>query len=1134
MRNLYLALLMPALLLCLAAPATAQRDMGTILGAVTDPSGAAIPGASITIVEESTGVTDLVESDATGNYIRPLIKPGTYTVSAETAGFKKGVQTGVLVQSSSRVQANFVLEIGQITETIEVTAQPPALQTETTQMGGNLESRQTSELPLGGQRRFAFLARTVPAVVPAEPGARDTAGGGFSANGVRSNGQNNFLLNGVDNNVNVIDFINQTAYVVGPSVEAIGEMQILTNGYNAEYGRAAGGVVNITIKSGSNDVHGTAFWFLQDDAMNANTWQANRAEKEKGVYGQDQYGLAIGGPLVKDRTFWFADYQGTRIEDGSLSSTLTVPSAGFAGGDFSNLITGDVQGMDELGNTVMRGQIFDPFTQRDVNGKLDVRDPFPNNRIPNTMFDPVAAQLIGQYPSPNQRTASAGDRPGSNFFTQREATRKVDQFDVRIDHRISDSDSIFGSVSWIEEDKMQSPPLPGDLDAGGFLGEQEKNQSRNAMISYTKIWSPALITESRVSYSRLITTRTQANADSDSFSSLGIGGLNPFTTNNGGLMRISPEGYSTVGGSEWLPTQEYSNVWDFIQNVSWNKGAHAFKFGAEYRPIGFPFFQVPSPRGQMRFERNHTNQVGFNDTGDGMASWLLGVPGWSRITTANFISSFKDAYSFYAQDDWKVSSKLTVNIGLRYEVTSPIGEKFGRQAHLDVFGHDHAQPTLVIPMGKDQDAPLPPNFATDFPGIAVERGVASTYLTGWDKSNIAPRIGFAYEAQPGLVVRAGFGMFYGAEENEGGNPNRGENVPFNQEVRFTTPRPSARNPFLGRFSDGFPVDSFTGEAPISFRSVYTRRRWPLVNKWNLNIQRDMGWNSVMEIAYIGSKGNRLTTNYNGNPLVNDPRPNLENALDRRPFKFVGNTGIQFTNSNARSAYHALTAKWDRRFSNGLGFLAAYTWGHALADTGTTLSGGPGNRTPHQSLEYAHASFDVRHRFVLSGNWQLPIGKNLTGAARTIAGGWQLNGIMTLQTGNYFNVSTNRAVCSCSGTRRPDPVPGKDPNAAPSGGRSPEEWFDTSAFMDPAPGTFGLLGNYSNIGPPTRTVDLSLFKDFRINEGMKAQFRLESFNLTNTPQFSRPNSGHGGGAFGQITGTRAGSNRQLQLAVRFMF
>ena len=1133
MRKLRLEMLIPALILCLVVPSMAQRDMGTILGAVTDPSGAAIPGATITIVEDSTGVQDVVESDATGNFIRPLIKPGTYTVSAETTGFKKSVQSGVLVQSGSRVQATFILEIGQVTETIEVTAQPPALQTETTQMGGNLASRQASELPLGGQRRFAFLARTVPAVYPAEPGARDSTGGGFSANGVRSNGQNNFLLNGVDNNVNVIDFINQTAYVIGPSVDAIGEMQILTNGYNAEYGRAAGGVVNVTIKSGSNGVHGTVFEFLQRDALNANTWEANRNGNEKGVFEQDQFGIAIGGPIVKNRTFWFFDYQGTRITDGSLASTLTIPGAGMAGGDFSSLITGDVQGTDELGNTVMRGQIFNPFTQREVNGVLDVRDPFPNNQIPSSLFDPIAANFIGQYPSANQNIAATGERPGSNFFTQRDRSQDVDQGDARIDHRISDNDSLFGSVSWSKESKMQSPPLPGDLDAGGFLGEQEENLARNAMLSYTRIWSPTFITESRVAYTRLVTTRTQANADTDSFSALGFGGLNPFTTNNGGTPRLGPQGYSTVGGSEWLPTQEYNNVWDFIQNVSWNKGSHAFKFGAEYRPIGFPFFQVPSPRGRMDFRRDHTNQVGFNDTGDGMASWLLGTPGFSRITTTNFISSFKDAYSFYAQDDWKVSSKLTINFGVRYEVTTPIGEKFGRQAHLDVFGTDHSTPTLVIPKGKDQEAPLPPNFTTDFPGIDVERGVASTYLTEWDKSNIAPRIGFAYEARPGMVIRAGYGIFYGAEENEGGNPNRGENVPFNQEVRFNPPRASALNPFIKRFSDGFPINSFTGNAPISFRSVYTQRRWPLVNKWNFNIQRDMGWNSVFEVAYIGSKGNRLTDNYNGNQPVNDPKPNVD-TLSRRPFKFVGNSNISFTNSNGRSLYHALTAKWDKRFSDGVGFLGAYTWGHAMADTGTTLSGGPGNRTPHQSLEYAHASFDVRHRFVLSGNWELPIGKNLSGAARTIASGWQLNGILSLQTGNYLNISTNRAVCSCSGTRRPDPVSGKNPNGAPAGGRTPEEWFDTSAFQDPAVGTYGALGNYSNQRPGISTLDLSLFKDFQFNERMKAQFRVESFNLANTPQFNAPNSTHGAGAFGRITGTRGGSNRQFQLAIRFMF
>ncbi len=1109
-RQKYMYLLL-ALCLCLAMPAFAQRDMGTVLGTVTDATGAVVPGATVTITEEATGITNVVQSDASGNYIRPLLKPGSYTVSVEADGFKKAVQTGVFLQSAARVQANFSLELGAVTETIEVTAQPPALQTESTQMGGTLENRQTSELPLGGQRRFAFLARTVPAVYPAEPGARDANGGGFSANGVRSNGQNNFLLNGMDNNVNVIDFINQTAYVIGPSVEAIGEMQILTNGYNAEYGRAAGGVVNVTIKSGTNDFHGALYEFLQNDNLNANTWEANRQGNSKGAYVQNQFGAAVGGPIIRDRTFWFADYQGTRIRDGGLSGTYTVPTTAMKNGDFSSLGV----------------PIFNPF---DEDADL-VRQPFANNQIPSTMFDPVAKKLIDLYPAPNQNLGSG--RPGSNYFTQRSSSVDVNQWDVRVDHRLSDNDSLFGSISWINEKKFQAPPLPGALDAGGFAGEQEENLSRNAMLSYTRIWSPTLITESRAAYSRLVTTRVQSLADEDSFAALGIGGLNPFTVNNGGLMRLGPEDYSVVGGSEWLPTQEYNNVWDFVQNVSWNKGPHAIKFGVEYRPVGFPFFQVPSPRGRMDFERDLTGQRGLSNAGDGMATWLIGTPGFARITTSNFISSYRDAYSFYAQDDWKVSSKLTVNLGLRYEVTSPIGEKFGRQAHLDIWGIEHSEPTLVIPKGKDQDDPLPPNFATDFPAIAVERGVASQYLIDWDKTNLAPRIGMAYEVMDGTVIRAGYGMFYGAEENEGGNPNRGENLPFNQETQFNQDNSFALNPHIARFSDGFPVDSFTREAPINFRSLYTNRRWPLVHKWNLNLQRDIGWNSVLEVAYIGSKGQRLTQNYDPNRPVHDPRPGID-SLPRRPFPFVGNTGIQGTNSFGRSNYNAMTVKLEKRFSDGIQFLGAYTWGHALTDVGSPLSDGPGNRTVHISEEYSHASFDVRHRFTLSGLWELPFLKNNTSVAGKIAGGWQLNGILTLQTGNFISISSSRGVCSCSGTIRPDPVSGKDPNGAPSGGRTPDEWMDTSAFQDPTPGTFGALGNFSNVRPGINTLDLSLFKDFRINERYRVQFRAESFNLTNTPQFNGPQSTQGNSDFGRINSTRTGTNRQWQFALRFMF
>ena len=1098
----------------IAAPTFAQRDMGTLLGVVTDPSGAAVPGATITITEDATGVTDRVESDAAGNYIRPLLKPGIYTISAESEGFKRSVQTGVQLQSSARVQANFVLEIGAVTETIEVAGLPPALQTESTQMGGTLESRQTSELPLGGQRRVSFLARTVPGVVPAEPGSRTASGGSFSANGVRSNGQNNFLLNGVDNNVNVIDFINQTSYVIGPSPEAIGEMQVMTNGYGAEYGRAAGGVVNVTLKSGTNQIHGSIFEFAQNDRFNANTWEANRTGQSKGSFKQNQFGAAVGGPLIKNRTFWFGDYQGTRITNGALSSTLTIPTAGMKNGDFSGI----------------PGGIYDLRTQQDVGGER-LRDRFVNDMVPTNRFDPIAKKLIDQYPAENQNLWTPGTRPGSNFFTQRDSTVDVDQFDIRLDHRINDNNSIFGSVSIIEESKYQSPPLPGDLDAGGFAGESETNKSRNAMISYTKIWNPTIITETRAAFTRLITTRTQANADKDSFKELGFGGIDPFTTNNGGLMNLSPDGYSSVGGSNWLPTQEYNNVWDFIQNVSINKGSHAYKFGAEFRQIRFPFFQVPSPRGQFRFRRTLSNLPSISDSGDGMASWLLGLPGnGTQLTTQNFISSFKEAYSFYAMDDWKISSKLTLNIGVRYELTSPIGEEKGRQAHLD-WHRNLENPVLVIPMGKDQDAPLPINFATDYPNVQVERGVASKYLHGWDKTDIAPRFGLAYEVKPGTVIRAAYGIFYGAEENEGGSPNRGENVPFNQQTVFDAASSTDPNPFINTFSDGFPLDTFSLPAPISFRTSYPRRRWPLVNKWNVNIQKDLGWNTILELGYIGSKGNRLTVNNNPNRPVNDPDPNAP-SQPRRIVHAVNNSGINETNNFGRSTYHAFTTKLEKRFSNHLQFLSSYTWGHALSDVGTTLSGGPGQRDTNLSEEYAHASFDIRHRLSNSFLFELPFSFE-NKAVDAIAGGWQVNGIYVLQTGNYFNLGTNNAVCAC-GTTRPDVVSGQKVNDAPSGGRSPDKWFNTDGVMNPAVGTFGNLGNYSNIGPPRFNFDFSLFKDFKITEGTKVQFRAESFNLWNSPQFNNPNSTQGNGDFGKINNTAGGTARNWQFALRFQF
>jgi len=1122
-----------------AACTFAQRDLGTVIGTVTDHSASVVPGAKVIILSDATGTRALLETNDQGIYVRPALQPGAYSVEVEATGFKKAVQRNVTVTAGDRVQVNVTLEVGEITQSVEISSAPPALQTESTIIGATLQSRQMTELPLGGQRKFAYFARVVPGVVAAEPGARDAAGGGFSANGVRSNGQNNFLLNGVDNNVNVIDFINQTAYVVGPSVEAIGEMKILTNGYNAEYGRGAGGVVNVTIKSGTNGLHGALFEFLQNDKLDANKWENNRAGIRRGAFKQNQFGAAVGGPIVKDRTFWFADYQGTRIRStgGAVPGlgntfTRTIPFPEMKNGDFSRLLRANYT-------------IFDPASTTGA-GSAARRTAFPGNLIPAARFDPVAKKLIDLFPAANQNLNDA--LPSNNYIVVTSGRQKNEQFDVRIDHRLTEKDSLFGSLSWSEEDKFNESPLPGALDSTGFAGQTESTKGRNAMLSWTRVWTPTILTETRLAFTRLVTQRVGANFNVDSFKEFGIGGYNPFTatSQNGGLPQLNPDTYSSIGGANWIPTIEYSNVWDFIENVSINKGSHSMKFGFEFRPIGFPFFQVPAPRGQISFSRNRTQDpTNPATTGDGWASMLIGATSYGQVTTTNFISSTKSATAFYAQDDWKVRPGFTVNVGVRYELFSPIGERFGRQSNFD---YHRQQATLVIPKGKDQDAPLPSNFATAYSPIKVERGVADQYLIEWDKTNIAPRIGFAWELMRKTVVRAGYGIFYGGEENQGGSPNRGESVPFNQVVEFNLG--ATFDPALGgmpTLAGGFPANWQSGSGGISFRSVAPNFRNPLVHKWNFALQRELGGGLVWEGTYIGSAGRRLVNNWNPNQLYNDPDPNAPQA-PRRPLAWAfapafANTGTSETVSFFFSNYHGFATKLEKRYSNGLNFLGSYTWSHALTNTGTTLSGGPGVRDVRNlSSEYAHASFHIQHRFVYSAVYDLPFGRgrkfgsNWSPAFNALAGGWQTNGILTLQTGPARNIDTRGAVCGCGGATRPDLVPGKNPNNAPAGGRHPDLWFDVTAVQSPARGTFGNLGHFAVYAPGIRSIDFSLFKDFRLTERHRVQFRSEFFNLANTPLFQADQMqiAQGASGFGRLAGTSPGTERHVQFALRFQF
>jgi hypothetical protein len=612
---------------------------------------------------------------------------------------------------------------------------------------------------------------------------------------------------------------------------------------------------------------------------------------------------------------------------------------------------------------------------------------------------------------------------------------------------------------------------------------------------------------------------------------------------------MNPSGYTGVGANNWLPTQEYSNVWDFIANTSINKGNHAIKFGAEYRPVQFPFFQFPSSHGSFNFARDRTaSAVSTGNTGDSIASMLIGSPARdTQLTTANFISSKFDTWSFYVQDDWKISPKFTLNVGLRYEIYSPLDERFGRQANLEYW---KTPIVLNIPKGNNQDAPLPPNFATDFSQIVVQRGVTDSKMIPTNYNNFAPRIGFAFQLDQKTVIRAGYGIFFGGEENEGGSPNRGEGLPFNQDVRFHTNDMTDldANPFIKTLSDGFPLNSFALPAPISFRSVAIRQT-PFVHKWNATVQREIGFNTTLEVSYIGSKGTHLKQNWNPNAPVDDASaPNLPSGPRQWATKLVPKLGgISDTETFGSSWYNGLSVSAVKRFSGGLDFNIGYTWAHANTDAISTLSGDGVARKSNRDfdLNYANAQFDIRHRFTTAALYELPFGRGKqfgsgwSKGADLAFGGWQANGILSLYSGFPISATTSFQGGSFAGYF-PDPVSGKDPNAAPSGGRTPDMWWDVTAVQNPAMGSQGALGTMYLRRPGQRNLDFSLFKRFPLSERFQLVYRAEFLNLFNTPFFGNPGTQFRGdtsnpqaGGYGRITGTN-GNPRNIQMMLRLEF
>ncbi len=1090
-------------------PAAAQTTTGSIVGTVTDKSGSVVPNAAVTVTNVDTGATSKTTTDTSGNYVVTPLPVGHYSVTVEAQGFKKSVSPGITLNVQDRIGVNVVLEVGQVSETVEVVGAAPALQTDTSYLGQVVDSQHIVDLPLNG-RFFTRLAVLTAGTAPTAPGARDERTGGFSANGVRPY-QNNYLLDGIDNNSLSEDLTNEASFVVGPPPDAIAEFKVQTNSMSAEFGRSGGAVMNVTIKSGTNDFHGSVYEFLRNSKLDAKNF-FDPPTGPTPPFKQNQFGAAVGGPVVipgafngKNRTFFFADYQGTRIRTAHtfLATLAPVP---WRTGNFSGF-----------------NPVLDPSTTAIQSDGSVSRQPFPNNQIPLSRFDPASLKLIGLMPTPNVPGSVSLTGVANNYLTNPVEPDTTDQGDVRIDHRISDKDSFFARFSI--SDQALSPPaaIPPPLSAAAFSSGDWTNNTRQGVFSETHIFGPRVINEFRAGYTRLRTERLQFNSNENLSAQVGIPGI-PFTDNNGGLPRFSVSGLTSFGSATYQPTREFENVYHFIENLSVIKGRHTIKFGAEWKPIvNFSILQPPTPRGRFNFNGNFTRDANNRSgSGFGFSDFALGIP--SSASLASFINDTfqQPGYFFYVQDDFKVTSRLTLNLGIRYEFISMPMERRDAEANYNI-----ATGALDIPKGRTD--PLPSSF---FPQIPINRN-APRQLVPQDRNNWAPRVGFAYQLTRKTVIRSGYGIFYSSyEAGPLSIPNPGNNPPYYVESNFPAVSFSTPNPQVNLLSRGLPLNAFSNPAAPSLFSLDPNFRNPYVQHWNFGIQQELGFNTVWEVSYAGSAGKKMYEFRNANQPLPTTDPNAD-VDPRRPRPFLGND-LTYWCSCGSSSYHSLQTKVEKRFSNNLSFLGAYTFGKSI-DEQSQASLGFDNSTSVRSeynyrWEKGRSDFDQTHRFVVSYTYEVPFGRNLKGVAKVLGDGWQFVGIHSYTTGTPFTIHALTDFSNSGGDARPNAVLGV--SDTPAGGRTRQEWFNPAAFTNPLEGQFGNVGRNTMSGPSNLSIDFSAFKNFPIQERLRMQFRAEFFNLINHPNFRSPSTTYDGSNPGELTA--AGTSRQIQFALKLLF
>jgi Carboxypeptidase regulatory-like domain len=1128
-----------------------QSFTGSVSGTVTDLSGGVLPKVKITLVNERTNETRTQTTKEDGLYAFPQVSPGAYRVEAEADGFKKGVRSAVQVDVQQTTSVDFQLSVGAVTESIEVSGAVPQLQVNTSSLGQVVNNQQIMDLPLVGRNTLSLIGLTSGAQpmgafggIPARTNAYNQ--GFFSTSGSQVV-TNETLIDGAPANTALY---NAPAYV--PVVDAVEEFKVQTNSFSAEFGRTGGGVVNIVTKSGGNQLRGSLYEFFRNNHLDANNWFNNRAGLKFPAYTTNQFGVTAGGPVDipglyngRDKTFWFFNYEGLR-DSKANTVTWTLPTQAQLQGNFA-------------GGPI----VYDPLSStKDASGNY-IRTPFPGNVIPAASINKVSAAMAAIWPAPN----APGTPSGSGNFVATGAVKNVwDSFMARVDHNFGDKVRVFGRVSSSEAQRGANDYFNHDFAGGVNPGGGDVPlvfNARNVMLDYTQTISPTFLFEFRYGFVRQHLAKVPPGWGLD-YTTLGF----PAALNQQlpvhALPAIAPSGYNGIApnSSDLIARNDNTHSWQASFTKMLSK--HEIKFGSDFRFIPIGELQPSSPEPSFSFNSAFTSGPNAltGSGGSSVASFLLGYPSSGSVDNTPAISISYRYFGAYVQDDYHLSSKFTLNLGLRWEVETGRNERYNRLSWFD--------PTVANPVGTQVGIS---NLmgGLEYPGV----GGNPTRQKLTNYHNFGPRVGFAYNIFRNTVIRGGYGMFYLPATGDDQGTNLGASG-FFVSTTFSsslnggiTPADNLGNPFPKGINQ--PTGSSLGLKTLvgqDLVSVYHHDRSAYAQEWNLDVQQQLPHKVLVDVAYAGNKGTALPVDIQADQLPDQYLSMGQGLLNQVPNPFFGivTTGPlssatvaagqllrpfpEYNSVNIRavregdSIYHALQVKVERRFSGGLSLLGAYTFSKAITDAGSRLSinfANPGIQNSNNlSGERSLANFDTPQRLILSYNWELPFGPGkplLNGAGKVIGmivGGWQLNGVTTFQNGQPLGLTTSvNNTHSLGGGSRPNNNGTSSQLSGPTESRL-NRYFDTSVFSAPAAFTFGNTSRTlpDVFAPGTKNWDFSIMKNNRFKEHYNVQFRAEFFNGFNLVNFGAPGTTLGTSSFGVISS--AADGRVIQFGLKLLF